>query len=110
MRAENPRQLFTNCDLMAGLALILSWMIRHERVDLSLRVIARAILFLWGNVAVGAYIFLCGLSRGRADALLMGRRAADLAQTEKPGRVVRILCLASAALAVASAIRLHLDR
>jgi hypothetical protein len=107
--AADPWQLFINMDLIAGLLLMLGWMVFRQQGAPMVETLAWALLFLWwGNIAVAAYILGCVVqAQGRADAMLLGRRAAPLAGVRALYPILRItgaaVCIAALVIMVRGA-------
>jgi hypothetical protein len=75
--SSNPWQLFINCDLVAGLLLMVAWIVFRERGSKPLQTIAWVWMALWwGNVVVAAYVLRATReSSGDWALFFMGRNA-----------------------------------
>lgn len=105
----DPWQLFINLDLIAGLILMLAWILWRERGSPVPTVLAWSLLVLWwGNVMVACYILHCLYqANGDAAAFFMGRRATGirLRSVRSLGHWPRALAAVAAILAAGGAIR-----
>ena len=81
--ASDPWQLFINCDLVAGLLLMVAWIAFRERSSGRLQTIAWIWMAMWwGNAVVAAYVLRAAHeSSGDWPLFFMGRNA--------PGAILR---------------------